>query len=30
MLWRRIGPFDLDVAGDRAALARFLGRADLD
>jgi uncharacterized protein (TIGR03083 family) len=30
MLWRRIGPFDLDVAGDRVALARFLGRADLD
>jgi uncharacterized protein (TIGR03083 family) len=30
MLWRRIGPFDLDVTGDRVALARFLGRADLD
>jgi uncharacterized protein (TIGR03083 family) len=30
MLWRRIGPFDLEVSGDRVALARFLGRADLD
>lgn len=30
MLWRRIPPFELDVDGDRVALARFLGRADLD
>jgi uncharacterized protein (TIGR03083 family) len=30
MLWRRVTPFDMDVTGDRVALARFLGRADLD
>lgn len=30
MLWRRIVPPDPGVTGDRDALVRFLGRADLD
>ncbi|MFN2488502.1 MAG: maleylpyruvate isomerase family mycothiol-dependent enzyme [Actinomycetota bacterium] len=30
LLWRRIGPDDVEVLGDRAALKRFLARTDLN
>lgn len=30
LVWRRIGPDDVEVVGDRTALARFLDRANLD
>jgi hypothetical protein len=30
LLWRRRGSEGLEVFGDRAALERFLARADLD